>query len=288
MELLRIALVLVQMGTAPSFPDGDVMMQVPLADKIVVICTSVDGELGKKYTDTLHVIKNHPKFKGTKKSYFTGDTHNGYYFLTQIDSTHLYIEDCDYSLLKFMRLKTKENNLGFRVIDSSDNIVNNEALRQIRWDEPVEIKMFEDNQVYKTSFATYTEYWRCGDKADYASKYPYAVPVETSLRKNLSKSKQTSAYDVLTNPLFVFSFIARDKVSDFGDEFRAKSIKTTLMDSKGNEYTGRSIDLNGDNIPDAFWYTEVIDSPVAIWCARLYLNIDGEWSPVWYNYFKEL
>lgn len=288
MEILRIALLLVQMGTAPSFPEGDAVTQNLLADKIAVICSTVDGELGKKYTDTLHVVQNHPKLLRTKKSYFTGDAESGYFFLTEIDSTRLHIEDCDYSLLKFMRGKTKLNGLSFKVVDSTDNIVNNESLRQIQWDEPVEVKMFEDMTVYKTGFKSYTEYWRCGDKADYAPKYPYAEPERTALRKNLSKSQSKSAYDVLTNPIFVFSYIPLKKNSDFGDGLSAKSVKTTLKDNRGNEFIGRSIDLNGDNVPDAFWFTEVYDMPVACWCTRLYLNVDGEWIPVWYEYFKEL
>jgi hypothetical protein len=288
METLKILLLLVQMGTAPTFPDGEAFPQQFLADRIVVTCSRVDGELGRKYTDTLHVVKNHPKFKYSKKSYFTGGPPSGYCFLTQIDSTKLYIEDCDYSLLKFLRYKTQQTNASFRILDSVDNIVNTEALRQIIWNEPVEMKIFEDNSVYKTGFTSYTEYWQCNEKADYAPKYPYAVPEKTTLRKNLSKSQQSSLYDVMTNPIFVFSYIPLEKNSDWGDDFRTKSVKTTLADAKGNEYEGRSIDLNGDKVADFFWYTEIIEAPVAIWCARLYVNIDGEWQPIWYNYFKEL
>ena len=70
MDIARVLLLLIQMGTVPTFPEGNATLQKFLADKIVVTCSTVDGELGKKYTDTLHIIKNHPKFKLTKKSYF--------------------------------------------------------------------------------------------------------------------------------------------------------------------------------------------------------------------------
>jgi hypothetical protein len=288
MEIVNIILLLIQMGTAPTFPEGKAMIQDKLADKIIVTCSTVDGELGKKYTDTLHVIKNHSKFKSTKKSYFSTESMFGYIFLTQIDSTYLFAEDPDYSMLNFLRLKTNKNNLAFTINDSLDNIVNHEALREIKFNEGINVKMYEDNNTYTTKFLKYTEYWQCNEKMDYAPKYPYIQPEKTLLRKNLSKSQAKSAYDVLTSPIFVFSVIPVDDNADWADNLSAKSVKQTLVTDKGREIEGRSIDLNNDNVPDAFWYVEIVDSKVAEWYVRLYVNYMGEWVPMWYNYFREL
>ena len=288
MEALRILLLLVQMGSAPSFPDGTEATQQFLADKIVVECQSKDISTDRIVsTDTLHIIKNHPKFKKTKKSYFSTDSFGAYIFLTQIDSTYLFAEDPDYSLLKFLRFKTKINNSSFTVKDSLDNIVNHESLRQIKWNDGIKVKMYEDNTTYETKFYKYTEYWHCNEKADYAPKYPYIQPEKTLLRKNLKKSEVKNTYDLLTSPIFVFSVIPITD-STWTDNFSAKSLKQLLVTDKGEEIEGRSIDLNNDKVPDAFWYVEVVDSKVAEWYVRLYINYMGEWIPVWYNYFREL
>src|SRR5437870_1367901 len=131
MEILKVLLLIIQMGTAPSFPDGEQAMQKILADKIIVECQPKDISTGRIIsTDTLHIIKNHPKFKKTQKSFFNEDNYNAYLFLTQIDSTYLFTEDPDYSMLNFLRFKTKINNLTFTVTDTTDNIVNNEVLRE--------------------------------------------------------------------------------------------------------------------------------------------------------------
>ena len=191
-------------------------------------------------------------------------------------------------MLKFLRFKTKINNLAFTVTDSLDNIVNHEALRQIKWTDGIKIKMYEDNNTYATTFSKYTEYWQCNEKMDYAPKYPYIQPEKTILRKNLSKSQAKSAYDVLTSPIFVFSVIPIIDSSTWTDNFSVKSVKQVLVTQKGEEIEGRSIDLNNDNVPDAFWYVEVVDSKVAEWYVRLYINYMGEWIPMWYNYFREL
>ncbi len=286
MDITKLLLLIIQMGSAPVFPDGDASMQKMLAEKIIVECRTVDGELGNIYIDTLHIIKNHPKFKKTQRSFFDENNYNAFIFLTQIDSTHLFTEDCDYSMLKFLRLKTRKNNLSYTVLDSTDNIVSTEALRQISWSGGITMKMFEDNNVFTTTFPNYTEYWQCSKKMDYAPKYPYINPVKTSLRKNLPKSEVKSAYDVLTKPIFVFSVIPFDDNS-WGENISARSVKAALTSSKGEEIEGRSIDLNNDNIADAFWYVDVVDSNVAQWYARLYINYLGEWILVWYTYFKE-
>ncbi len=277
------------MGSAPSFPEGDASIQKMLAGKILVTCKTTDGEFGRVYMDTLHLIKNSVSFQKTKKSFFSDEINQrAYVFLTQIDSTYLFTEDCDYSMLEFLRLRTQNNKLNYKVLDSVDYATNPEALRQISWDGGIPMKLFEDNNVYTTSFNSYTEYWQCGEKADYAPKYPFINPEKTSLRKNLAKSETKSVYDVLTKPIFVLSVIPFDNDAVWTDNLNGKSVETTLTTVKGEDIEGQGIDLNNDGILDAFWYVEVVDSPVAEWYARLYINYDGRWVPIWYTYFKEM
>jgi len=285
MEILKLLILLVQMGTAPSFPDGDASVQQPLANKITIECKDENSA-----PDVLHTLQNNPVFKNTSPSVFTKENvKNSYIFLTQIDSSYLFSEDCDYSLLKFLRYETNAGNLSYSIFDSTDDIAKGESYRKIIWNDGITVKLFEDNNIYTTNFNSYTEYWKCPEKKDYAPKYPFIKPVKTELRKNLTKKQQGSAYDVLTNPIFLLSIVPADvKANTFISNLGGKSVKTSLNTSTGNIIEGRAIELNGDNVIDAFWYVDVVDSRVAEWFVRLYLNIGGEWIPIWYTYFKEL
>ena len=278
MDLLKVAILIIQMGTAPSFPDGDASSQKVLANKIVVICN-----------DTLHVLRNNPEFKKTTPSVFNQENiKDTYISLTQIDSSYLFSEDCDYSLLNFLRYETAKNSLKFIVLDSTKDIANGESFRRITWDYGITLKLFENQNIYSTSFDSYTEFWKCNEKKDGAPKYPFIKPAKTELRKNLNKEQQNSVYDVLTNPIFVFSIVPGElNANTFISNLTGKSVKTSLVTFSGRKIEGRGIVLNGDNILDAFWFLDVTDSPVAEWFIRLYINIEGEWVPIWYRYFIE-
>lgn len=286
MELLKLITLIVQMGMPLTFPEGDAMPQQPLADKIEVICKDDVYPQPQK----LHTIKNNPKFKKTSSSIFTADnTKNLYIFLTHIDSTYLYVEDCDYSLLKFLRYKTKHQNLQYSVIDSTTHFVNNEKLRLVRWVQPVNYMMFELGTVFETSMNNYTEYWECGNKMDYSPKYPYTYPEPTLLRLNYTDEQHEDLAYILKNPIMVFSIMPLDDMSyELPFNTEAASKKESLETSKGKDIEGTGIDLNNDKILDAFWFNEVQDSKIIEVITRLYINVGGKWTPIWYTYFREM
>lgn len=286
MDIIKVLALLIQLGTAPSFPEGDASLQQPLADKITVVCK--DSAMG--YTNNMHELKNNLKFKKTKPSLFTKENiKNNYIFLTYVDSTFLYIEDCDYSMLKFLRYKTKQQNLQYLVSDSTDNIVNEEKLRAIRWGKKIPFKMYDDNFVYESVIDAYTEYWVCGDKMDYANKYPFMMPQKTSLRKNYTEEQSSDLRYILSNPIMVLSIIPLDdNAYDLPFNLEGRSTVTKLETSKGNDIEGTGIDLNSDKIPDAFWYNDIKDSKIVEVYVRLYINVEGSWIPIWYTYFKEM
>jgi len=290
MKVILIALygsvTFAQMGTAPTFPEGDVGLQQKLADKIEMVCRdSVSG-----YSSTLHIINNHAKFKKSSLSIFTKENiRNLYIFLTHIDSTYLFIEDCDYSMLKFLRYKTKQQNLQYTVADSVDYIVNEEKMRVFRWEKPLPFYIYDNNFVFDSKIYFYTEYWVCGDKLDYASKYPFTFPEKTSLRKNYSEEQYESLRYIMTHPIMVFSILPLDDNSyDLPYNLEASSKETSLKTSNGDELEGMGIDLNSDKILDAFWYMDIKETKVFEVIVRLYINVEGIWIPIWYTYFKEL
>lgn len=286
MEILKVLSIIVQLGMPPAFPDGDAALQQPLPDKIEVICK----DEGSTYTNKMHTLKNSPKLEKTSPSLFTKDNVKGLYiFLTQIDSTHLFIEDCDYSMLKFLRYKTKQQDLKYRVADSSDSFVNIEKLRQIQWQKPVPMKMFDNNTVFETTFNTYTEYWECGNKLDYSPKYPYLKPKDTPLRKNYTDEQMGDLYYILTHPTMVLSVVPLDDMSyELPYNLEGSSYETKMASVNDGKLEGMAIDLNGDKTPDAFWYNQIGDSKIAEVYTRLYINVDGKWHLWWYTYFREM
>lgn len=281
MDIIKILALLVQMGTPPSFPDGDAVLQQELADKITVICK--DTLTGN--TTNMHELKNNPKFEKTEPSLFTKENiKNNYIFLTYVDSNFLFIEDCDYSMLKFLRYKNRQQNLQFLVSDSTDN---NEMLRAVWWGEKIPFKMYDDNYVYESNISVYTEYWTCSYKSANGNKYPFIMPQTTSLRKNYTEDQLGDLKYILSNPIMVFSIIPLDdNAYDLPYNLEGKTTELKLETTKGKKIEGSGIDLNGDKIPDAFWYNDIKDNKIVEVYVRLYINLEGNWVPIWYSYFK--
>lgn len=286
MEILKVLTLIVQMGMPLTFPEGEESLQQPLADKIEVICK----DSGSAQSSTFHEVKNHAKFVKTVPSLFTKEnTKNLYIFLTHIDSTQLYIEDCDYSLLKFLRVKNKKLNLPFTIVDSVTYFVNNESLRLIRWPGKIGYYIYENNTVFETSFDSYYEYWECHNKVDYTPKYPFCTPERTPLRKNYTDEQSEDLKYILTHPIMVLSILPIDANSyDLPYNLEASSFETSLETNKGKDIEGTGMDLNGDKVLDAFWYHEIQDSKILKSATRLYINLDGKWVPVWYTFFSEM
>ncbi|MBL7129526.1 MAG: hypothetical protein ISS16_11160 [Ignavibacteria bacterium] len=290
-----------QMGSKPTFPEGESSRQEKLPDTVVVLCTSINEETREEYIDTLCGFYKHPKLRDVSPSLFTKENvKDVFVLLTQIDSNKLLVTDTDYSLLKFLRLKTALNNLSFSVFDSTEYFVNNEKYRVISWDEGIPLKIYENESVYSTKFYDWREFWECGEKMDYAPALPYAIPIPTSLIRNLDTIKLGEDYFIVSDTLewipsnFVFSMIPlNDEGNEWLDELKGSTFiyfpSLNLGDHilSGLHIQGEGIDLNGDNIRDAFWYVEKGSGNLIEWYARLYLNIDGEWTPIWFQYFNE-
>jgi hypothetical protein len=285
--IIILSRALCQMGTPPDFPEGESSLQISIGKTIKITCSENPGNSTEI---VLHVLKGNPKLLKTKPSLFTKQNASDFYFfLTQVDSSSLYTDDCDYSMLKFLRYITKANNLQFLVIDSTDELVNQQKLRMVRFSSPIKMFIFEDNISYETFFTNWTEYWECGNKLDYAPAYPFIKPEECRLMKINTEGLEESLYYYMTHPVFVFSAIGKNKqAEDILGSLSGMSKKLEIESNSGNELEGFSIDINNDLIDDAFWYIGVKKSNVIEWFARLYINISGEWVLMWYTYFNEM
>jgi hypothetical protein len=176
----------------------------------------------------------------------------------------------------------------YTVVDSIDYIVHEEKMRVVRWDKGIPYYIYDNNFVFDTKINFYAEYWLCSDKLSFASKYPFSVPERTSLRKNYSEEQYESLRYIMTNPIMVFSILPVDDNSyDLPYNLEGTAKETSLNTTKGDEIEGTGIDLNADKILDGFWFMDIEDTKIIEVTVRLYINVEGEWIPIWYTYFKE-
>ena len=289
------------MGSKPTFPEGDASRQGKLPDTVVVLCTSFDEDTRVVYINRLCSIYKHPKLQNTSPSLFTKENVKDIFvLLTQVNSNKLLITDTDYSLLRFLRLKTALNDLSYSIFDSTEYFVNDEEYRVIKWDAGIPFKLYENDRIYNTKFYEWKEFWECGEKLDYAPALPYTIPVSTELIKNTDTvifNDYDNKFDIpdWIPSNFVFTIIPLNEDSnDWLNELKGSTfldyVPLNLGDHpySGLHMSGEGIDLDGDSIRDAFWYIEKGSSNLIEWYARLYLNIDGEWIPVWFQYFNEM
>jgi hypothetical protein len=86
----------------------------------------------------------------------------------------------------------------------------------------------------------------------------------------------------------VFSVLPLDDNNfDLPYNLEGTAVEASLKTSKGDNIEGTGIDLNGDKVLDGFWFMDISDTKVVEVYVRLYINVEGEWIPIWYTYFKE-
>ena len=261
-----------------TFPKGLACVVQEMPDSCLLFCDLSNLE--------------HTQFKSSSKtSLFTNkNVQNVFFFLTQIDSSKLYYGDCNYSLLRFMRHKTYVEGLDYIISDSVEEHVDAEPFRQITWNNDIEVNLYEDGQVFTSGFSHWKEFWNC--RKDHATPYPFIDLSPTELVKAYPEEHNDDwGYKWFRHPQFVFSTISSGG-SSLPIELKGASQNAVLLKHSGEKVDGIGIDLNGDNLLDAFWYTEYVtviaDYSETQWITRLYLKIEGEWQTIWYKHFDEL
>ncbi|HVD96886.1 MAG TPA: hypothetical protein VNB90_01695 [Cytophagaceae bacterium] len=253
-----------------TFPAGFASLQ-GLGSEGIVYCST--------YTFKL------PELASPKPSLFqSGNVKGIFVFLTQVDSNKLVCSDYDYSLLRFLRYKTVLEALPFSVKDGKEENVNVVDYRKIIWGKPLNIKLFDETGIFKSSFSEWKEIWSCAEKHDYSIPYPTINLFSTSLIKTFPKKYSNDwGYKWYNNPLFVFSVIKlQDNKPHVIDTIKECSVYDTLLVTP--KIKAKCIDLNKDKIPDAMWYTDYYNNRNYS-LTYLYLNIDGSWELIWYKHF---
>lgn len=281
-------------GTKQNFPSGFAAFQQHLTDSLLCGCNWHTGYFAEwvQNDDTTYgknLQKLPEQFKPTEgESVFTkNNCKNYYFFLTQIDSVDLFVNDAQYGLLHFLKLKTHQQQLKFKVKHYKEEFVNTCAMMKIAWDQPFIFHILEDGRQYSSSFTEWTEAWQCGQKADYAPVYPYLNPKNV---KGLVKEFQGDKEDIfkrwIISPTYVFSYLCFDDQKNEWEAIKTKSYDMQLVTIQGKVRKGRGLDFNNDKKADVFWYHLVYNenvSPERV--TVLYLKVEGQWIP-FYHVFK--
>ncbi len=283
-------------GKKQQFPNGFASLQQTLNDSIHRVC-----ELECKICEDWYASENFDttyckkegvfieQFKSTEgESYFNSINYlNYYFFLAEVDSCFISMDDTEYGLLNFMKLKTKKNKLEYSVKVIKEEWVNMCDNEKINWKNPVPVFLFEKGKVLESSFSRWEEIWDCGQKADYAPRYPY---VEIKRVKSIFKRYPDygSPLNALENPYFVFSYLLLDETQNELKNSTAKPYNMQLVTAKGEIRKGTGIDLNNDKHADVFWYDRIYmkGCPVQKRNTVLYLKIADVWTPVYINNFS--
>lgn len=204
-------------------------------------------------------IKESPKFKNTLKSFFTENNTKNLLVLSVYFSGYgvPFTSDYTFSVLDYLSKKYPSNKTDlYRVKNEFSSIT------EIRWKNPEKVKIWINGQSFQTRINNYSLYGtsnfnECPGTIDFSSFYYYKIP-------------ELKIENPLTNNLTGLAFI--------GTEINLDNLTKTEyeLETKNNrKIQGVGYDINNDNIPDIFYYYEMIDDISAY--GRIYLNISGNW-----------
>lgn len=279
-------------GKKQDFPYGFAALQQPLNDSIHTVC-EVESTLCDQYhwdEDTSYCKHKAPFIEQLRptqgKSYFDRiDLTDYYFFLVEVDSFFLHMEDTEYGFLHFMKLKNREDQLAATEKVVEEEYVNICEVEKITWKQPVTTYLFEQDKFLTTTFDTWSEVWECGEKFDYAPKFPV---VEFKPAKGVFKSyaNHDSPLNRIQDPYFVFAFLPLNKNKNEMVKAKARWYDNVYVQvMNGGARKGMGIDMDGDLRCDVFWYNRVYNnnSPIQHRNTVLYIKQHNNWIPVYIN-----
>jgi hypothetical protein len=272
---------------ATPFPGGIASLQLPLGDTLLYQCGT-----GKRRCEML---------RDTLASFFDSiNVRRVYIGLFHIDPAApqpggLDYEDCDYSLLRFLRYRCLLEKTAFYVKDTTEEYVNPVELRTIHFRKPLQLLICENNRHYSQSVSYWRTAWQCHERIDYAPPFAYLNPMSTPLKGKYTWGNDGAASwnDSIRiiweeRPEFV-PFILPLQEKDAAlkatlDSLGGSTIAMRIKSVGGNAVEGTGIDLDKDRVPDIFWYRDPrVDMYYTGWNCWMYLNIGGHWVPYWYR-----
>lgn len=271
LDKINISEILSLLNSPTKFPEGLACLQGRLEEKVIIVCSTYKFRF--------------PSLSISKPSLFTKDNVKDIFvFLTLVDSNRLQCSDYNYSFIRFLRYKTFLEDRSFSVKDGKEEHLNIVDYRKIIWNKPIRMTLYDEKGIYPTSFSEWKEIWSCSERYDYSPAHPFINISPTALVKPVPEDKRENwAYKYYSHPEFVFSVIKlQDDRPHVLDKIeKCSAYDTILTDQKSK---AKCVDLNLDRVPDVLWYTDYYNNGNYS-MTYLYLNVNGQWVPVWYRYY---
>jgi len=219
----------------------------------------------KKSVDQSWLAEN-PLLQKTKASFFTETNHLNFLILDLNFSGKSipFIWDCDFSVLNFLSKKEF-------IIEKKNNQFNNQnyITTNIKWIEKINGLLWFEDKIYQSKI----DNWHLEDYFDCPGTISFP---------NLNFEKVFDLKNARTNTKRGLAIIP------FTSEIQnIKRNEIELTSGTGKLMKGVGYDLNKDNIIDVFIHYEKLDDEGFTGYKRLYININGNWTCKWVEYYEE-
>jgi hypothetical protein len=288
LDRLSLAWLKRQYGSPSSFPGGIASLQVELTDTVLADC-------GTRKNSS---VKLKPGLASLFDSLNTGNIyvgllHANFGLYNPDNKTGVDFDDCDYSLLRFLRLRYLLDPYPVKVGDGTEELVNICAYRKMNFTKSFTIYTYSEDHVYPLQLNYWKEFWECEQRADYAPKYPFLGLTGKKPKVHLKMNDPAATWDDSLrtiwdqNPQFIpFILPLGDSTILFNPDSLSGKVKSISLETiSGKKIQGSGIDLNHDNTEDIFWYIEErnMEGYFIGWITWMYLNIGGQWKCTWYR-----
>lgn len=230
-------------------------------------CTGQKLDLAdlKKSVDQSWKTTN-PTMQKTKPSFFNEKNHSDFLILELNfgGSSKPFVWDCDFTILDFLsknEYQIKKENHQFKDIKYSTTT--------IKWNNDINGLLWFRNEIHKSKI----DNWFLGNYFDCVGIISFPM---------VRFEKIVELENARTN------FESGLAIIPFSNEIQnivRNEIK--LYDEGGKLMKGKGYDVNNDNVTDIFIHYQELDEEGFTGYKRLYLNINGNWTCKWIEYYEE-
>ncbi|WP_298311334.1 hypothetical protein [uncultured Aquimarina sp.] len=211
-------------------------------------------------------IKENPSIRQTKRSFFNKTNHSEFLILDLNFSGQSipFVWDCDFSILNF--LTNKEY-----LIENENHQFNNKnyTTSTIKWTEEISSLLWFREKIHKSKVADWNleNYFDCAGNISFPNLNFEKIFELENARTNLERG------------LAIIPFTSEIK--------NIVRNEIELTSETGKLIKGIGYDINDDNITDIFIHYQELDDEGFTGYKRLYVNIDGNWTCKWIEYYEE-
>ncbi|WP_299246230.1 hypothetical protein [uncultured Aquimarina sp.] len=211
-------------------------------------------------------IKENPLIQKTKPSFFNEINHSEFLILELNFSGKSipFVWDCDFSILNF--LSNKEY-----LIENKNHQFNNKnhTISTIKWTDEISSLLWFRDKIHKSKVDNWhlENYFDCEGIISFPNLKFEKIFELKNARTNLEKG------------IAIIPFTSEIQNIAYSE--------IELISQTGQLMKGTGYDINEDKVTDIFIHYQELDDEGFTGYKRLYININGNWSCKWIEYYEE-